>query len=600
MNWKSIRLWPVLLAIGFVPLIVTAKIYNHGLDGLNWFSTGQASADLFLYWKGQTLIALAFIMLLFAFITTGNKKALLPEWSKIKTLEMLCVCAYLLLAFLSALFSANREYALWGGYEQWEGINVIFAYCVLFAYMYLMVDSEATIKLVIYSIIIGSLVIGLIGTGQFLQHDLFRSEFGQTLMNFMSDQKMRFSFNFENGRSYSTLYNPNYIGSYVALVLPVLVTVSVLSWKKISPAWSIMAMISVVLNIVTLAGSQSLTGCIGIVVAAVFVLVYRFPRIFNSLGGVKIAIAGVVCIGLIVSLCFVFPDELKMVKDKLFTQKESRHVTQKLLSTDKGLEITTVNDDVFYLNLTEDLNQPFSVVDAEGNAVALMKDASKGYFYSEDKRLDEFRLGRINVTVENAPCKGVQILNPWHYSIWNIVKVDNEFKYYTEYQKLDSLEDIEAFGFEKNQYFGSRRGYIWSRTFPLLKKNILIGSGPNTFIFEFPNNDYVGKNKMDYAGVTVTKPHNMYLQTWVQTGLLSLIAFLLVFFLYFIKSLKLYWNRALETIPEKLGLAIMVSIFGYMVTGIANDSCVAVAPVFWGLLGLGYAVNKMVGVETKR
>ena len=121
MNWKSVRLWPVLLAIGFVPLIVTAKIYNHGLDVMNWFSYGQATADLFLYWKGQALIALAFIMLLFAFVTTGNKKALLPEWNKIKTLEMICVGSYLLLAFLSAIFSSHREAALWGSYEQWEG-----------------------------------------------------------------------------------------------------------------------------------------------------------------------------------------------------------------------------------------------------------------------------------------------------------------------------------------------------------------------------------------------------------------------------------------------------------------------------------------------
>ena len=38
----------------------------------------------------------------------------------------------------------------------------------------------------------------------------------------------------------------------------------------------------------------------------------------------------------------------------------------------------------------------------------------------------------------------------------------------------------------------------------------------------------------------------------------------------------------------------MISVFGYMVTGLANDSTVAVAPVFWGLLAVGIAVNEMV------
>jgi hypothetical protein len=31
-----------------------------------------------------------------------------------------------------------------------------------------------------------------------------------------------------------------------------------------------------------------------------------------------------------------------------------------------------------------------------------------------------------------------------------------------------------------------------------------------------------------------------------------------------------------------------------MVTGLANDSTVSVAPVYWGLMGLGMAVNHLV------
>lgn len=43
----------------------------------------------------------------------------------------------------------------------------------------------------------------------------------------------------------------------------------------------------------------------------------------------------------------------------------------------------------------------------------------------------------------------------------------------------------------------------------------------------------------------------------------------------------------------------MISVFGYIVTGIANDSTVAVAPVFWGLLGVGLAVNRMASKENE-
>ena len=35
----------------------------------------------------------------------------------------------------------------------------------------------------------------------------------------------------------------------------------------------------------------------------------------------------------------------------------------------------------------------------------------------------------------------------------------------------------------------------------------------------------------------------------------------------------------------------MIGTFSYMVTGLANDSTVTVAPVYWGMLGLGMATN---------
>ena len=73
-KWKIIRVIPILLAVGFVPLIVTAKKYDIGLNCFDWFSDSDSSIDLFLYWKGQGLILLAFLMLLFAAVSRMGKK----------------------------------------------------------------------------------------------------------------------------------------------------------------------------------------------------------------------------------------------------------------------------------------------------------------------------------------------------------------------------------------------------------------------------------------------------------------------------------------------------------------------------------------------
>lgn len=45
---------------------------------------------------------------------------------------------------------------------------------------------------------------------------------------------------------------------------------------------------------------------------------------------------------------------------------------------------------------------------------------------------------------------------------------------------------------------------------------------------------------------------------------------------------------------HKVAVAILCSASGYMVVGLANDSSVCVAPLFWILMGLGFAVNHMI------
>ena len=597
---KYAWLWalPVMLAAGMVPLIATAKQYTSDLSSNNWFSDSSAFVDIFLYWKGQALILLAFIMLamLMAYVinsvhTAGNgmdlkKRILVPE--------MLCLGCYLVLAALSALFSQYGSCALTGGYEQWEGLNVLLAYGVLAVYAYMVLDSEKVLRFVVYGIIAGSLVMGLIGTFQYIGMDLFRSKFGYFLMSLMSKSTMRFSFNFPKGWVYATLYNPNYVGSYAALVLPLLVAAAMVEWKKISRIWTILAIISACLMIVTLLGSQSLTGCVGVIAALLFFLVYRFPVLIKSLGWKRTAV-GAGCVLLFVFVAFwMFPKEIQFGMNKLFRPTRDYHITKKLASTPEGLEVTTVENEVFYVETTGEAGSPLRVRGADQKELEIEKDTEQNYYRISDSRFAQFRLYPGTITVKEKIYDTVKVSNPDINKSWTLARVGNSYQVYNAFEKLDVLQNIPAWGFEDCQHFGDKRGYIWSRTFPLLKKYMFLGAGPDTFTQVFPNNDYVGKTNMNYDGVPVTKPHNMFLQIWVQTGFLSLVSFLLLFFWYFIRSVKLYWKRQIQTISERFGLALLISLVGYMVTGLANDSTVTVAPVYWGMLGTGMAINQMV------
>ena len=101
----------------------------------------------------------------------------------------------------------------------------------------------------------------------------------------------------------------------------------------------------------------------------------------------------------------------------------------------------------------------------------------------------------------------------------------------------------------------------WSRTLPLLKDNILLGTGPDTFLLAFPNDDYVAMSNGGYATELITKPHNMYLQIAVQTGVLSLICFLVFYFWYFFSSLRLYRKADKSKYLPLVGIGILCGTY---------------------------------------
>jgi hypothetical protein len=60
-------------------------------------------------------------------------------------------------------------------------------------------------------------------------------------------------------------------------------------------------------------------------------------------------------------------------------------------------------------------------------------------------------------------------------------------------EAVSSLEPVEAIGFNGTEKWGTMRGYIWSRSFPLMLKYPVTGSGPDTFINVFPHHDLISK-----------------------------------------------------------------------------------------------------------
>ena len=174
--------------------------------------------------------------------------------------------------------------------------------------------------------------------------------------------------------------------------------------------------------------------------------------------------------------------------------------------------------------------------------------------------------------------------------LYHFVLYEGKIQYYNIYGRLAKLREVRHAGFEGNMNFGTGRGYIWSRTLPLLPEHIIVGCGADNFVYEFPNDDYVGKQNYGFGAEVITKPHNMYFQIWVQDGLLALLGFLVLAGAYIVDVFRTYFFR--ERKGAGLGIGTFLGVLGYLVTGLANDSTITTAPLFFGLLGLGFALNR--------
>lgn len=177
----------------------------------------------------------------------------------------------------------------------------------------------------------------------------------------------------------------------------------------------------------------------------------------------------------------------------------------------------------------------------------------------------------------------------------NFGLVEGQFKFVNHRGEMVDLEPVDTWGFQGRERMGSSRGYIWSRSIPLLRDTLLLGYGPDTYAIYYPQHDYVGKSLfLGGANRIVDKPHNLYLQVGINTGVLSLLAFLFLVSYYCIHSVPLYLKSGYNDLYSIAGGAVLAALVGYLVAGIFNDSIVSVAPVFWALLGLGICCNHQV------
>ena len=142
---------------------------------------------------------------------------------------------------------------------------------------------------------------------------------------------------------------------------------------------------------------------------------------------------------------------------------------------------------------------------------------------------------------------------------------------------------------EQNMGMLTNRGYIWHYSNELIKENLIFGYGPDNLYYNFPQeNPYKSKYMPNDF---IDKPHNMYLQVLLDTGIFGLIGFMILLVGLLLKANKtidleddLYKNTYFK--------ALMLVIGAYMIQGLVNDNHMTIQPIVYLIMGIGASLVK--------
>ena len=575
-------LMPIILIISVLPFITKLKEYNTNLSDFPWFTYNDLYTDFFLYYKQKFFLFIVFIMALIVIV-----KAIVDKQSIVYSRILIPLGIYGALALISSIASKYRKYSFTGVYSHFESVFVLLGYCLIVYYCMQVIKTEEDVRLIINCFLISILIMSLLGLTQYIGKDFFTTNLGKKLILPRSHWSTMdtLEFNFEKNRVYLTMYNPNYVGSYSAMVIAFLLTLAALTKKR---KWMIPVYILASVGIsLCLLGSKSKTGIIGLAIAGVFAIIMMYRYL------IKYFYFSIPMLLLILSIVILYDKANDNViinsikKATVFTKSEPP--LKEILTGEDEVLIKYNEDELHVKYIIEDNIANFIVTDTKKNPVIMDYDIENNEFIISDERYPKFSLGVA--LYEGINLFYVKIDN--HKWFFTNQTLDGTYYYMNQYGKFDKIITAPHVLFEGYERYASGRGYIWSRTIPLLKKHIILGSGADTFVITFPQNDYVGLYNNGYSDQLLTKPHNLYLQIGVQTGILSLIAFLTFYGMYFISSIKLYIKGKYNSYYAQAGMSILIASVTYMVLGLANDSSITVAPVFWTLIGLGIVINRL-------
>ncbi len=614
-NWFQLAIAGFFTAV----IIMITRMHSYERDmGQFYWSNGSPGemvgvSDFFSYYK-MTFVVIMGVLAMLVLLYHVFCQTLVIRKSNFY-IPMAVYSAFVILSYIT---SDYKDFALYGYNDRFEGTVPILCYMIMLFYIINLVTSEKAVKWIIYPVAGTSVILGLLGVSQALDIDFFRTGLGKRLITPSSywGNLDGLSFTFQNREIYQTVYNINYVSFYLTLLVPLFAMLFIREHDtKKKVAWGGLF----ALSMFNMIGSQSSGGILGLAVMLVMALIVLNKRLIEWKKPIAILLVLILLMGAATFNRFA-PELFGAVNSVLGKQvlvmpgqEKTPEVTPEETPAPVAPALTkidyfeTLTDTVSLSlngnplkikldNLNDPMNSNISVYDASD---APMNTQFNGEAYV----VEGFDTLKIRPAQDNSG---------QYYLLLTIDAVDWPFMvkpdgivFVNQIGKQMQLVNVPHIGFENNQAFGSGRGFIWSRSLPMLKDTIFLGKGADTYCIYFPHKDYAGKYGSgvwtNSLNIVVDKPHDLYIGMAFGTGITSLLAFLALVIMYWIQSFRIYRRLDFKDgfLPA-VGVGIFLGTTGFMAAALVNDSTISVMPMFYGLLGTGIAINYMIGKKLKQ
>jgi len=587
--------FPIALILTIVPLIVRLTVVHVDEYTANiWGATTQT--DLFSQRKALLLMIFSVILIVTCVIFF---KKIFSRKDKLVNYILIACGVFTLFTFLSAIFSEYKVVSFWGIFDRAEGFITIACYIILFVYSIYTFKTTDNYKYIIIPVLILVFINSFLGIFQYIGQDLIKTSLGNSIVvpSQYQTANSQVSLLKEQGTIYGTFVNFNYMGSFVSMVLPILFCYTIIEDEI---TYKIMSFIGTILSLWLLFGSSARSGIIGVLGSIILGCIIFYKPIFKHWKVILIIVTTFVI--MIIGLNFASKGSIlrripSLVADVSSITKDTSNFNYSDYTPIKDIKYNNETTEVIFpkdiLKITYENGLPVFRNSQDEIVSFVLKDKVL-VTDSDNFKNVTFAFGKLD---KNSIISDSLLLRIDNKPIF-LFKLDNNKIFHLidmSTKKFIDLEYPETIGFKGKEKLGSSRGYIWSRSLPLIKNTMILGTGPDTFAFDFPQEDLIGKYyAYDTPNMVVDKAHNLYLQIAINYGVIALISFILIILIYIYDSIRLYGFK--DTYKDKsqiLGAITCLGVTGYLCAGLFNDSVVSVAPIFWIILGVGVAINSI-------